>query len=526
MAIARQLAALGALARANLDPFERPDRMIAGVAAALPWGATTTAAFALAVERDPRRAAIVDPDGAVTYRQMWRRSEGVAAGLREAGAAPGVTVGVLARNDRSFVDALLGASKTGADIVLLNTGFAGPQLADVVAAEGVSIVVHDGSFAEQAADLDGAAVVDGDALRAMATSGDRTTPVRHQGRVVILTSGTTGRPKGATRGGAGANALEGAAGILERIPFRPRDVQVVPSPLFHAWGLSHLMFGFTRCATTVIAPRFDPAATLRSIADERARVLIAVPVMLRRMLAADTGVETPIDTGSLQVIASSGSALGGQLAVALQERFGPVVYNTYGSTEVAVASIATPDDLRRHPTTVGKVAPGASVEILGHDDEPLPAGMPGRIFVGNGARFEGYTDGGTKEQRRGLLSSGDVGHFDADGYLFVDGRDDDMIISGGENLFPSEVEELLNHHPKIHEAAVVGVPDAEFGQVLAAFVVKQPRARLSAAQVQAHVREHLARFKVPKTVTFLHELPRNPTGKILKRQLVTSHESH
>ena len=136
---------------------------------------------------------------------------------RAAGAGPGVTVGVLARNDRSFVDALLGASKTGADIVLLNTGFAGPQLADVVAAEGVSIVVHDGSFAEQAADVAGADVIDGDALRAMATSGDRTTPVRHQGRIVILTSGTTGRPKGATRGGGGANALEGAAGILERI---------------------------------------------------------------------------------------------------------------------------------------------------------------------------------------------------------------------------------------------------------------------------------------------------------------------
>jgi fatty-acyl-CoA synthase len=471
---------------------------------------------ALAVERDPRRAAIVDPDGAVTYRQMWRRSEGVAAGLRAAGAGPGITVGVLARNDRSFVDALLGASKTGADIVLLNTGFAGPQLADVVAAEGVSIVVHDGSFAEQAADVDGADVIGGDALRAMATSGDRTTPVRHQGRVVILTSGTTGRPKGATRGGGGASALEGAAGILERIPFRPRDVQVVPSPLFHAWGLSHLMFGFTRCATTVIAPRFDPAAALLSVTEERARVLIAVPVMLRRMLAADTGA----DTATLQVIASSGSALGGQLAVALDERFGPVVYNTYGSTEVAVASIATPADLRRHPTTVGKVAPGASVEILGHDGEPLPAGMPGRIFVGNGARFEGYTDGGNKEQRRGLLSSGDVGHFDADGYLFVDGRDDDMIISGGENLFPSEVEELLNHHPKIHEAAVVGVPDPEFGQVLAAFVVKQPGVRLTEAQARAYVREHLANFKVPKSVTFLHELPRNPTGKILKRQLV------
>ncbi|MFT3854820.1 MAG: AMP-binding protein [Ilumatobacteraceae bacterium] len=529
MAVTRQLAALGALARANLAPFERPDRLLAGFAAALPWGATTAAGLASAVERDPRRAAIVDPDGAITYRQLWKRTDGVAAGLRQLGAGPGVTVGVLARNDRSFTDALFGAAKTGADIVLLNTGFAGPQLADVVAAEGVSIVVHDGSFAEQAAcvaeatssDVEGATIVGGSDLAAMATSGDRTAPVRHQGRVVILTSGTTGRPKGATRG-ASAGALPAVAAVLERIPLRPRDTQVVPSPLFHAWGMSHLMFGIVRCATTVIAPRFDAEETLRSIEEHRARVLIAVPVMLRRIVALDPRVLAAVDTSSLEIVATSGSALGGQLATELADRFGPVVYNTYGSTEVAVASIATPADLRRHPTTVGKVVDSVRVEIVDAAGEQVPAGASGRIFVGNGARFEGYTDGGTKQQIRGLLSSGDMGHLDPDGHLYVDGRDDDMVVSGGENLFPSEVEELLNHHPKIHEAAVVGVPDEEFGQVLAAFVVKEPRARLSAEQVRAHVREHLARFKVPKTVTFVDELPRNASGKVLKRELAVA----
>jgi fatty-acyl-CoA synthase len=353
----------------------------------------------------------------------------------------------------------------------------------------------------------------------MAASGDRTNPVRHQGRVIILTSGTTGRPKGATRG-ASAGALPAVAAVLDRIPLRPRDTQVVAAPLFHAWGMSHLMFGITRCATSVVAPRFDAEDTLRSLEEHRARVLVAVPVMLRRILALDPAVLASVDTGSLEIIASSGSALGGRLAVELADRFGPVVYNTYGSTEVAVASIATPADLRRHPTTVGRVAASVRVEIVDEAGERVPTGVPGRIFVGNGARFEGYTDGGTKEQLRGLLSSGDMGHLDADGYLYVDGRDDDMIVSGGENLFPSEVEELLNHHPKIHEAAVVGVPDDEFGQVLAAFVVKQPRVRLGAEQVRSYVREHLARFKVPKTVTFVDELPRNASGKILKRQLV------
>ncbi len=519
MALARRLAALGTLARANIDVFERPDRLLAGMAAAVPWGATTSAALALAVGREPRRAAIIDDEGSVSYRALWRRSDGVAHGLRALGAGPNVTVGIMCRNHRGFIDALVGASKTGADLVLLNTGFAGPQLADVVAAEGIEIVVHDDEFAEQAAACAASTTkVGGAALAKLATSGVRVSPTSHQGRVVILTSGTTGRPKGATRA-AGAGAIEGVAGILERIPIRPRDVQVVAAPLFHAWGLSHLMLGFTRCATSIIASRFDAEATLAAMADHRARVLVVVPVMLRRILAVAPQLLASADSSALQVIASSGSAVGGQLAMDTADRFGLVLYNTYGSTEVAVASVATPADLHLHPTTVGRPAPGAKVEILDDAGEPLPAGTVGRIFVGNSARFEGYTGGGGKESRRGLLSSGDVGHFDHEGFLYVDGRDDDMIVSGGENLFPSEVEELLNRHPAIHEAAVVGVPDEEFGQVLAAFVVRRRGAALDATAVKRYVREHLARFKVPKRVEFVDELPRNATGKILTRDL-------
>ncbi|MEO5898828.1 MAG: AMP-binding protein [Ilumatobacteraceae bacterium] len=519
MGLAQRLTAVGTLARANIGWFERPDRMIAGIAAAVPWGASTTAALALAVGREPRRAALVDDEGALTYHDLWRRSDGVAHALVALGAGPDVTVGVLCRNHRGFTDALLGASKTGANIVLLNTGFAGPQLADVVAAEGISIVVHDDGFAAQAADCPhGVATVDGSALQQMAASGERVSPTAHQGRVVILTSGTTGRPKGATRG-TGSGAIEGVAGILARIPLRPRDVQVVAAPLFHAWGLSHLMLGLTRCATSVVATRFDAEATVGAVAEHSARVLVVVPVMLRRMLSVDPQVLAAADTSALRVIAVSGSALGGQLATDVADRFGPVLYNTYGSTEVAVASVATPSDLRRHPTTVGKPAPGAVVEILDDAGEPLPNGTVGRIFVGNSARFEGYTGGGGKESQRGLLSSGDVGHIDRDGFLYVDGRDDDMIVSGGENLFPSEVEELLNQHPAVGEAAVIGVADEEFGQVLAAFIVRRPSASLDADGVKEYVRDHLARFKVPKRIEFVDELPRNATGKILKRDL-------
>ena len=204
---------------------------------------------------------------------------------------------------------------------------------------------------------------------------------------------------------------------------------------------------------------------------------------------------------------------------AVLEQFGPVLYNIYGSTEVALATVATPEDLRVAPSTAGRVALGSTVKILDDEGREVPSGTTGRVFVGSGAAFEGYTGGGTKEVIDGLMSSGDVGHFDAAGRLFVDGRDDDMIVSGGENVFPAEVEDLLAAHPSVAEAAVVGVADDAFGQVLAAFIVKRPGAKLTKKDVGDHVKAHLARYKVPRHVTFLKALPRTETGKVRKRDL-------
>ena len=525
MALGDRLRAAAALARTTVVPFERPDRLARALMSAAPWGIGVAGLFAQAAGRYPRAAAVVDEDGALTYRDLWRRSGFVADGFRSLGATNGTAIGLMGRNSQGFVEAFLGAIRTGADVVLLNTGFPGPQLADVVTSENVSIVVHDDEFASAVAECTGTTAVDESVRAAMVpaqpSTGLELSPIAHrEGRIVILTSGTTGRPKGAVRQSS-PTASAGAAGLLVKIPLRPRDVQVVPSPFFHAWGLSHLMLGVARSATTVTARRFDPAATVRAIDEHRARVLAAVPVMLQRIVALGPDLAAA-DTSSLKVIATSGSALGGQLATDTLARFGPVLYNTYGSTEVAVASVATPEDLRRRPTTVGATAPGVQVEILDSAGAPLPDGSVGRIFVGNSARFEGYTSGGSKEVVRGLMSSGDLGHFElvaGTRLLFVDGRDDDMVISGGENLFPCEVEDLLLSHPHVADAAVVGVEDEEFGQVLAAFVVRAPGATLDADTVRLYVRENLARFKVPKRVEFVDEIPRNATGKILRRTL-------
>ncbi len=516
MTVLRTLHAGAIVARSMLTPLERPDRLPRALAAMAPWGQSLAGLVAGAAARYPNRVAVHDDAGSISYRELWRRSQAIAAGLAAREVGPGVGVGLLARNHRGFVESIAAVAATGADIVLLNTGFAGPQLADVVEHENVSVIIHDDEFASAADGCGARLLVDEATLDRLAASGT-VAPRKDQGSVVILTSGTTGRPKGAART-SDASGAEAIAAVLDRIPLRLGDTQVVAAPLFHAWGLSHLLLGLARCTTNVMTRRFDPETTLRTTAAQRADVLVVVPVMIARILALPPAVLDAHRTPELRVIASSGSAIGGGLVTATLDHFGPVLYNLYGSTEVAVATIATPDDLRDAPTTAGRVARGVHVAILDPDGEPVPDGEVGRVFVGGSMRFDGYTNGGDKERVRGLLSSGDMGYFDG-GLLFVEGRDDDMIVSGGENVFPSEVEELLRAHPRIADAAVVGVPDDEFGQALAAFVVPAANETVTDREVRDHVRDQLARHKVPRTVTFLDDLPRNTTGKLLRRKL-------
>jgi fatty-acyl-CoA synthase len=304
------------------------------------------------------------------------------------------------------------------------------------------------------------------------------------------------------------------------MPLRARESTVIAAPLFHSWGYAHMLLGTSLSSTLVLRRRFDPADTLEAVAARRAAALVVVPVMLLRMLELPPEKRRGYDTSSLRIIAASGSALPGPLAQRVMDAFGDTLYNLYGSTEVAWATIASPADLRAAPGTAGRPPRGTMVRILGQDDHELPQGQRGRIFVGSELLFEGYTGGGDKARIGSLMATGDVGHFDSDGRLFVDGREDDMIVSGGENVFPSEVEDLLAVHPGVSEVAVVGIPDAQFGQRMRAFVVVEPGASTTAEQLKQHVHDNLARYKVPRDVHFVDALPRNATGKVLKRQLV------
>jgi fatty-acyl-CoA synthase len=495
----RQLAGMGALARATLRP-ERADRLPRALLAGAPWGPTLPGVVAAASARYPSATAIVDDHGALTYAQLWQSTDSIAAGLRGRGIEPGDAVGILCRNDRRFVQAMVAAAKLGTDLVFLNTGFAGPQLADVAGSEQLAAIVHDDDLGEVAGFAAPVPLVSGSELQAMGerTDAPRVRPSRRAGRIVILTSGTTGRPKGAAR--SANDGFDGVVALLT-LPLRPRDAVVVAPPLFHAWGLANLGFALARSATVVLHRRFDAAETISAVADQRADGLVVVPVMLQRILALGDELDGH-DLSRLRYVATSGSALGASLARRAMDRFGPVLYNVYGSTEVSVATVATPSDLRADPATVGRPPAGGVVRVVDADGEPVRPGVVGRILVG-----------------RTRQPTGDVGHFDRAGRLFVDGREDEMIVSGGENVYPAEVEDLLTGHPLVAEAAVTGVPDPEFGQRLVAYVVRRPGRRVRADTLRAYVRDHLARYKVPRDIVFVDELPRTTTGKVRKGDL-------
>jgi len=502
----------------NVKPLEGPDRVPRALLAGIPWGASTPGAIAAGCARYPSAAAVIDEHGSLTFRDLWRSSDELAWELLESGIGRDRRVGLLARNHRGFVQTLLAVAKTGADLVLLNPEFAAPQLVDVVVSERLDRVLHDRDCAAAAAACEVASCLD-DRLAASARDARRSVrPPSRPGRMIILTSGTTGRPKGATHRGDGS--AQGVAATVGRIPFRPGDIQVVAAPLFHGWGLTNLLLALARSSTTVLMRVFDAAQTLDTVSRQGADVLVVVPVMLQRILALGPQALVDADTTRLRVIASSGSALGGKLVGETLDRIGPVLYNVYGSTEVTVAAIATPFDLRRNAACAGSPVLGARVEVVDDQGKPVAPGSIGRVFVGTATRFEGYTNGGGKEERDGLLSSGDLGHFDPSGLLVIDGREDDMIVSGGENVYPAKVEELLTRHPGIAQVAVVGVPDPDFGQGLAAFVVAREGRELTVEDVKRHVHRNLARFKVPRRVEFLTELPRTTTGKVLKREFV------
>ncbi|HVV18340.1 MAG TPA: AMP-binding protein [Pseudonocardiaceae bacterium] len=516
------------LIKAGVVSPGRPDKVARQIASLARWGATVPGGYQAAAARGEDDPALHDERGIRSYGVAVARGRRLASGLAANGVGAGQPVALMCRNHAAMAESIIACGLIGADAVLLNTGLSAKSVSDVIGKHKPVAVLADDEFAPAIKD------VPGDFLR-ISTWADseigyptvddlidgapnmRLHPAERPGRIVVLTSGTTGIPKGARR--PTPRGLGTAAAMLSRIPLRAGERMFVAAPLFHTWGLAAMQISMPLRATLVLQRRFDAERTLRAIAEHRCTALFAVPIMLQRILDLPERIRRRYDLSCLRIVASSGSALPGSFVTDFMDAFGDILYNLYGSTEVSWASIADPVDLRAAPTTAGRCPPGTRVGVFDDNGRPVPPGAEGHLYVGNEMLFEGYTEGGSVPIAHHLMSTGDRGYMDADGRLFVTGRADEMIVSGGENVFPRPVEELLISLPQVQDVAVVGVPDAKWGQRLAAYIVLRYGAQLSEDDVREFVHQKLYRFAVPRDVYFVPELPRNATGKILKRLL-------
>ncbi|RZT84540.1 acyl-CoA synthetase (AMP-forming)/AMP-acid ligase II [Pseudonocardia sediminis] len=512
-----------ALTRSGVVRPIRPERLYGMGKALVRYGHSATAAFCVGAARHPYRLAVVDDDGVETYAELDARTDRIAAALLASGAAPGGTVGILCRNHRAPIEVMVAAGKAGADVVLLNTGLSAEQMRGVADQQKLHTIVTDADFLDIVPDGPQVVRTDGDGpgtLNALAESGGPAElPFKpERSKMIVLTSGTTGTPKGAKR--PHPSSLAPAASILSAIPLKAGEPVLIAAPLFHTWGNAALLLASLHGSTVVLQRKFEPRAFLDVVERRRATTIFAVPVMLQRVLehvgesGGWAGPHRP------RIVAVSGSALPAAQALSFMDRFGDCLYNLYGSTEVSWVSIAGPADLRDAPGTAGRAPAGTTLIILGEDDQPVGPGVEGRVFVGNDLPFDGYTGGESElEVRDGLLGTGDVGHLDDEGRLHLTGRADDMIVSGGENVHPGPVEDLIANAEGVREVAVLGVDDEQFGQRLAAYVVRAEGSTLDEDAVRELVRADLAKFAIPRDVHFLDELPRNQTGKVLRKEL-------
>ncbi len=530
--------ALPAIAKSGMLAPVGPRKAAALARSFYRYGPTPAMLLAATAIRHPEKLAIIDDAGQLTYRQLQGRAEAIAAALFASTATPPRSVGILCRNHRGFAEALAAGAQLGTELIFINTELPPAQLLAILARHKPDVLIYDDEYAATVEDAGypglrvlawrepGAETSALPSLDDLAARSDPAPPrVRRAVKLTLLTSGTTGLAKGVPR------AIKPTAIVLLTVTamaimrLRATDRVMVAPPMFHGFGLLALLGPLALGATAICRRRFDAQTALDDIARHRVTVVMAVPVMLQRMLAVSGITGDASARSALRVMVTGAAPIAPATVSALIEEFGPILVNGYGSTEAGLVTIATPQDLVAAPDTIGRTSLGVSVRILRTDRTEAATGEIGEIFVRSGLEYTGYTPDAaatvaSKEIIDGHVSTGDLGHFDAERRLFIDGRADDMVVSGGENVFPGEVEYRLAAHPDIADAVVVGVPDAEFGQVLNAFIVLGPGAATPTDDaLKQHVRQGLERYKVPKRFIVVDEIPRNASGKVLRARL-------
>ena len=475
------------------------------------------------------KPAVHDRRGTLTWAELDGRANQLARALIEHGVRPGSRVAAVLRNGRELCEIFLATQKLGVATSPLNTWGKAAELRSAFETSKPSFLVYETQHAAQVADaapedLPRVAVENAnaragyEAMLAAHSSRPLPTVARHRGKpqFVVHTSGTVGRPKGALRP-TGTAELRSLTGLMSVIPWRRKDVILCPAPMFHSFGLLNFIVGTLLGSTFVLPERFDPQESLELIEKHAATMVAFVPVMLHRTVSLPER-QRGHDRSSVRTLLVSGSSLPPSLRERAREAFGESLYDLYGSTEAGWVAVATPDVVARRPESVGRPVPGVEVRVLDEDGSPVPAGTIGRLYIGSEATFEGYTDGEATDERDGLLGIGDLGHLDEEGLLYVESRADDMVVIGGENVYPIEIEDVIRRVPGVDDVAVAGVPDQEYGRVLAAFVT----GTATEEEILTACREALASYKVPRHVELLDELPRTGTGKVLTRELVAA----
>jgi fatty-acyl-CoA synthase len=488
---------------------------------------------------DPERVAAVHGTASRSYGGLDRRIDQLRAGLAARGIGRGDRVALYMTNRLEYLEALPALSRLGAAAVNVSWRSTPAELAYLVGHSGAKVLLFDAALADRVRTAlplltstpeslqPGGAIAVGGAVPGFTGYEDLLlgqVPVAHDepgGAVIVYTSGTTGRPKGAVRKFP-REATHAVMHFLRELPLRADDRHLVLSPLYHSAGFAFASMSFLLGATVVLIDDLDPEEILRTIARERITTTMAVPTLLHRLVALPAAVRRRHDTSSLRVVVSGAAPLSSALARRFQEAFGPVLYNFYGATETGIVTIAKPHELLERPETIGRALRGADIRLLDDAGHEVPVGQVGELYVSSPLLIAGYhaDEEATRSSHKGAhFSVGDLARVDADGYYYLAGRKRDLIISGGVNVYPREVEETLERHPAVTEAAVIGVPDEEWGETVRAYVALAPDAPTTPADLHAHCRAQLASVKVPRDIRVVDCLPRNPTGKVLKTHL-------
>jgi fatty-acyl-CoA synthase len=493
----------------------------------------------------PDKEAIVEPrpDGTtrrLTWGQLDAELNKIGHALVARGARRGSPIALMLPNGSDYLLAQLALTRIGAVAVQIGYRLKAGEVAYILDnAEPVVTIVH----AEYLATMDDARVIAkssspllvvgaapgsrGDRIEDAldGAPGDRPPQVEGKddtgGGVIVYTSGTTGKPKGAARNWK-QTGIDSAADMMVQVGMRTEDRHLVVCPLYHSAAPAFVAIMMSLGATVVLMNSFDAEAALALIERERVTCSLMVPTMFVRICALPADVRAKYDTSSLRWVMSGAAPLATEVAKRFMDQFGPILWNFYGATETGIVTLAGPGDHVSRPGTVGRAVRGNEIRLYGEDGGEVGVGQVGELYARNSMLIAGYhrNDDATRSSMRdGFFSVGDLARRDADGFYYMESRKHDMVISGGVNIYPREIEDHLHHHPAVLEAAVIGVPDPEWGESLKAFVVRRAGAHLTAEDVIAWCRDGLADYKRPRSVVFVDELPRNPTGKVLKREL-------